>query len=51
MSPGTVKAVHLVVGDVSQARELLLSKGVQVGDVMDHGRGVKSAGFSDPDQS
>ena len=46
MSPGMVKAVHLVVGDVSQAREMLLSKGVQVGDVMDHGGGVKSAGLA-----
>ena len=48
MQPGTVKAVHLVVDDINQAREALVSRGVQVGGVDDMG-GVKYAGFSDPD--
>lgn len=48
MQPGTVKAVHLVVDDINQACEALVSRGVQVGGIDDMG-GVKYAGFSDPD--
>ena len=49
LPPGAVKGVHLVVGDVAEARALLLSRGVHVSEVQDHGGGVKSAFFSDPD--
>ena len=49
MRPGSIKALHLVVADAAQAREALVSRGVEVGDVEDHGRGVKFAHFSDPD--
>jgi catechol 2,3-dioxygenase-like lactoylglutathione lyase family enzyme len=49
MTPGSIKAIHLVVADVSKARDWLLSRGVEVSEVHDHGRGVKDAGFSDPD--
>ncbi len=48
MQPGIIKALHLVVADINQAREALVSQGVQVGGVDDMG-GVKYAGFSDPD--
>ncbi len=48
MQPGIIKALHLVVADINQAREELMSRGVQVGGVDDMG-GVKYARFSDPD--
>jgi catechol 2,3-dioxygenase-like lactoylglutathione lyase family enzyme len=49
MQPGSVKAIHLVVGDVRKARELLASRGVEVGGVDEHEGGIKYVGFSDPD--
>jgi catechol 2,3-dioxygenase-like lactoylglutathione lyase family enzyme len=49
MPPGSVKALHLVVADVRKAREALASRGVEVGDVEEHDRGVKYVFFSDPD--
>jgi predicted enzyme related to lactoylglutathione lyase len=48
-TPGTVRALHLVVDDIEKAREELLGRGVEVGGVQDVGGGVKYAGFSDPD--
>ena len=47
--PGSVKAVHLVVNDIEQARAELVGRGVQVGPVQDVGGGVKYAGLVDPD--
>ncbi len=47
--PGTVRALHLVVGDIEKARAELLDRGVEVGPVQDVGGGVKYAGFADPD--
>ncbi len=47
--PGTVRGVHLVVEDITQARAELLRRGVEVGDIQDFGGGVRGAGFSDPD--
>lgn len=49
MRPGSVKALHLVVVDVSKVREALAASGVPVGEVEEHGRGVKFVHFSDPD--
>jgi predicted enzyme related to lactoylglutathione lyase len=49
MAPGTVKGLHLVVNDITQAREELISRGVDVGDVIDVGGGVLYAWFTDPD--
>jgi catechol 2,3-dioxygenase-like lactoylglutathione lyase family enzyme len=43
-----VQNLHLVVDDVAQAREALVSRGVEVSDVADMG-GVKYAFFADPD--
>jgi predicted enzyme related to lactoylglutathione lyase len=48
MPPGSVKALHLVVPDVSKARESLTGRGVEVGEVVDLG-GILFAHFSDPD--
>lgn len=47
--PGRVRALHLVVADIEQARVELVDRGVEVGEVVDLGGGVKTAGFSDPD--
>jgi catechol 2,3-dioxygenase-like lactoylglutathione lyase family enzyme len=49
MRPGSIKALHLVVADVARTRDELIAAGVEVGEVADHGRGVKMAHFSDPD--
>src|SRR4051812_9174293 len=38
MPPGSVKGLHLVVGDVSKAGEVLAGRGIEVSDVEDHGR-------------
>ena len=50
MTPGTIKGLHLVVSDINHAREELVSRGVDVGEIDDSaGGGVKYARFSDPD--
>lgn len=48
MQPGSVKGLHLVVADIQAAREALVGRGLDVGEVTDLG-GVKYAGFGDPD--
>ncbi len=48
MQPGSVKGLHLVVADLREAREALVKRGLEVGEVWDV-KGVKYAGFSDPD--
>ena len=47
-TPGTVRALHLVVADIEKARAELLERGVEVDEVQGGG-GVLFAGFSDPD--
>lgn len=49
MAPGTIKGLHLVVNDIAQARDKLISRGVDVSEIIDVGGGVKYAWFSDPD--
>lgn len=49
MQPGSVKGLHLVVGDVRAAREMLASRGVEVGDIDEFDQGIKYVAFSDPD--
>ncbi len=49
MQPGSVKALHLVVADIRKTREQLAARGVEVGEVEEHGRGVKFVPFHDPD--
>src|SRR5438477_12913011 len=48
MKPGSVKGLHLVVADIATAREALVKRGVDVGEITDF-HSVKYAGFSDPD--
>jgi predicted enzyme related to lactoylglutathione lyase len=48
MKPGSVKGLHLVVADIATAREALVKRGLEVGEITDL-QGVKYAGFSDPD--
>jgi predicted enzyme related to lactoylglutathione lyase len=49
MAPGTLRGLHLVVNNIAQAREELISRGVHVSDIIDVGGGVKYAWFTDPD--
>lgn len=48
MTPGSVKGLHLVVANMGQARDALLARGVDVGEITDI-QGVQYAQFSDPD--
>lgn len=43
-----VENLHLVVTDIVEARAGLAARGVEVGEIADHG-GVKYASFADPD--
>jgi catechol 2,3-dioxygenase-like lactoylglutathione lyase family enzyme len=47
--PGSIRGLHLVVDDITEARAQLLGRGVEVSDIHDFGGGVKGANFSDPD--
>ena len=49
MVPGSVKALHLVVGDIEESRQELIGRGVDVGAIDDVGGGVRYARFADPD--
>jgi predicted enzyme related to lactoylglutathione lyase len=48
MQPGSLKGLHLVVADIHEAREALVKRGLEVGQVTDF-KSVKYAEFSDPD--
>lgn len=48
MTPGSVKGLHLVVADIGAAREALVNRGINVGEITNVG-GVAYAGFNDPD--
>jgi predicted enzyme related to lactoylglutathione lyase len=48
MQPGSLKGVHLVVADIHEAREALVKRGLEVGQVTDF-KSVRYAEFSDPD--
>ena len=47
--PGSVRGMHLVVRDIAEARTDLVSRGVDVSEVVDVGDGVRYAPFADPD--
>ncbi|GHO46763.1 VOC family protein [Ktedonospora formicarum] len=49
MQPGTIKALHLVVGDIYKAREALANRGIHMSEVDEHDQGIKYSSFSDPD--
>jgi catechol 2,3-dioxygenase-like lactoylglutathione lyase family enzyme len=48
MEPGSVKGLHLVVANMSEAREALIARGLELSEVQDLG-GVLYSWFSDPD--
>jgi uncharacterized protein YndB with AHSA1/START domain/catechol 2,3-dioxygenase-like lactoylglutathione lyase family enzyme len=45
---GTLRGLHLVVSDIVKAREILLARGVEAGDVQDMG-GILYVPFADPE--
>ena len=47
--PGSVRGLHLVVADIESAREELVRRGADVGDVVHVGGGVSYAALEDPD--
>jgi predicted enzyme related to lactoylglutathione lyase len=47
--PGSVRGVHLVVEDITQARAELARRGVDISEIQDFGGGVRGANFADPD--
>jgi len=49
MQPGSLKGLHLVVGDVAQARQALVSRGVACGEIDEFDQGIKMVAFNDPD--
>ncbi len=49
MQAGSLRGLHLVVGEITKARDILISRGIDVSEVDEPGGGVKFAGFSDPD--
>lgn len=49
MQPGCVKGLHLVVKDIRHSRDLLIRRGVAMGEIVEYPRGIKFSGFSDPD--
>jgi catechol 2,3-dioxygenase-like lactoylglutathione lyase family enzyme len=48
MQVGVTRGLHLVVSSIAEAHATLTSRGVTVSDIIDM-KGVKFAGFSDPD--
>lgn len=46
-----VQGMHLVVDDIHETREFLLSRGIDITDVQDVGGGISYAHFSDPDHN
>ncbi|HVQ95510.1 MAG TPA: SRPBCC domain-containing protein [Mycobacteriales bacterium] len=49
MPVGSLRGPHLVVADIQTARQALLDRGVEVGEVTEPGQGVAYAAFTDPD--
>ena len=49
MQPGSVKGLHLVVKNVSQVREILVGRGVEVSEIVEYPDGIKYVYFNDPD--
>lgn len=49
MKAGSIKGLHLVVKDIRAAREALINRGVEMGEIIEYPRGIKFSGFRDPD--
>ena len=47
--PGSVRGLHLVVDDITEARAELVRRGVEISEIQDFGGGVRGADFCDPD--
>jgi len=47
--PGSLRGLHLVVADAAAARDELARRGVPVGGIDEHDRGVRYVPFDDPD--
>ena len=47
--PGSVKGLHLVAQDITEARAELVRRGGEISEIRDFVGGVKGADFSDPD--
>ena len=47
--PGSVRGLHLAVGDITEARAEVVRRGVEISEIRDFGGGVRGADFSDPD--
>lgn len=48
-TPGSMRGLHLVVDDITAARNELAGRGVELSEVVDVGGGVRYSGFADPD--
>jgi catechol 2,3-dioxygenase-like lactoylglutathione lyase family enzyme len=48
MQPGSVKGLHVVVSSIVEAREALISRDIEVAEILDLG-GILFARFADPD--
>jgi catechol 2,3-dioxygenase-like lactoylglutathione lyase family enzyme len=48
LKPGSITGLHLVVKDMDEARNALIDRGVEMGEIMDMG-GIRYSFFSDPD--
>lgn len=49
MQPGSLRGLHLVVPDISEVRQVLAGRGVELSEVVEYPRGIKFVYFSDPD--
>ena len=49
IEPGVLRGLHLVVADAVAGRAELADRGVEVGEVDEHDRGIKYVPFADPD--
>lgn len=49
MEPGSTKGLHLIVKSVAEVRELLLGRGIAVGEIIDYPQGIRMTHFADPD--
>jgi predicted enzyme related to lactoylglutathione lyase len=49
MTPGTIRGLHLDVDGLEAARDELIGRGVDVGEIDDVGGGVRYAPITDPD--
>lgn len=49
MKPGIVKGLHLVVKDIVTVRNMLIDRGVEMGEIIEYPGGFKFSSFYDPD--